>query len=182
MKLTLLSQKNKKQFKKLYKEAFPINERKPFSLIIIAYKLRKTQILSIEKNNKFVGFFILAKSEDLIFIDYFAISESERNNGLGSEALAILKKSYPNKRIFLEVENPINNTDNFQQRIRRIKFYEKNEFVLQNIRVELSKNDFLLMSYNGIVSFEEYVKVMKRSYSSLYTIMISKPKLITDNN
>ena len=89
---------------KLYLEAFPKSERKPFDLMLRKQTEGKMEILSIEEENAFLGLAILAFDKDIVLLDYFAISPDFRGQGVGSRAIQALQKIYRGKRFVLEIE------------------------------------------------------------------------------
>ena len=77
--------------KKLYLSAFPRCERKPFYMINQLKAKGKAEILSIESDSgEFIGLAISVFYKDIVLLDYFAMSESVRGQGRGSEALILL--------------------------------------------------------------------------------------------
>ena len=78
--------------RKLYKEAFPKEERKPFVLIQKIRSEGKGEILALEDDGVFCGLAITFFNKDVVLIDYFAISAENRGQGLGSKAFNMLKK------------------------------------------------------------------------------------------
>ena len=67
----------------LYMEAFPKEERKPFSLLIEKSREGTVDILSIESDgNGMIGEAIVAKDRELALLDYFAVSPQLRNGGV----------------------------------------------------------------------------------------------------
>lgn len=91
---------------RLYREAFPAAERKPFFLIRRKAREGVTEMLSIEDGDgTFLGLAITMLDGDIVLLDYFAIEPACRESGVGSSAFALLKKRYESKRFILEIEN-----------------------------------------------------------------------------
>lgn len=182
MQFKKLSRKDKdtyNQFKELYFKAFPEQERRPIFLFWLSSKLGKIDVFTLEKNEEFVGLLITAKNKDIVWVDYLAISSKFRGQGLGSEALERLKEYYSDSRIFLEVETPLDNVDNYHQRVKRISFYNQNGFNNSGLRVNCFDCDFTILSYNGNIKYQEYVNITKTTYGPL-TYRLSKIKKIDD--
>lgn len=161
------------KFKQLYFKAFPKEERRHVLTLWIAKKLGKIDMFALEKDDNFVGLLITAKEEDLVWIDYLAISTDYRGQGLGSEVLDHLKDHYEGSRIFLEVETPLNQVDNYHQRLKRVEFYKQNGFKPAGLRVSCFDCDFTILSYNGKIDFKEY-KLINFSTYGLLTYLKSK--------
>lgn len=182
MRFKKLSRKDKytyNKFKELYFNAFPKEERRPLFLFWLTSKFGKIDAFALEKDEKFVGLLISTKVKDIVWVDYLAISPEYRGQNLGSEALENLKEYYSNSRIFLEVETPLDNVDNYHQRVKRINFYNKNGFHNSGLRVNCFDCDFTILSYNGKIKFQEYANITKTTYGIL-TYRLSKIKKIDD--
>lgn len=143
------------QIKKLYKSAFPRNERKPFFIISRKHKQGNMEILSLN-DGSFAGLCITMFYQDLVLLDYFAIDETIRGKGYGREALIQLRKRYKGRRFFLEIEKPEDGAENNEERIRRKKFYLENGFLETQIVVNLFGVTMELLCYDCKVTFEEY--------------------------
>ena len=111
-RLHTISPSNKPDIVRLYKEAFPRSERKPFSLMERRERFGHMEILSIEEEG-FLGLAITVLHEDLVLLDYFAISSGARGQGAGGRALSLLKKRYAGRRLFLEIEFPEESASNY---------------------------------------------------------------------
>lgn len=108
---------------KLYLSAFPTAERKPFSMIVGMYRKGTTDIWCIYRQDTFSGLAITINGPDLILLDYFAISECCRGQGIGAAALDALQRLYGDKGFFLEIESTLEDAPNLSQRQRRKAFY-----------------------------------------------------------
>lgn len=144
--------------KKLYLEAFPKDERKPFSIIYKKAVEKEIDILEFKDKN-FVGMAIVMKYQDIALVDYFAISKSIRSKGYGSMALDIIKDFYKDKRLVLEIEELVQTADNYSQRLARKDFYVKNGFQMMDLKVYLFGVCLEFMYTKEKISFEEYLKM-----------------------
>lgn len=152
------------KFKKLYMSAFPAEERRLLLSLWIASKLKKIDVFALEDNDTFIGLLITAKEDDIVWVDYLAISPEFRGHGYGSKTLSHLKDYYEDKRIFLEVETPLDNVENYHQRLKRVEFYKQNGFQSSGLRVNCFDCDFTILSYNGRIKFQEYLEISKSTY------------------
>ena len=108
---------------RLYRGAFPREERKPFALIHRMYKKGTTDIWCLEWKGRFAGLGITINGPDLILLDYFAIEKKKRQQGVGSAALPVIVDYYGDKGFFLEIESTFEDASNGPQRLRRKAFY-----------------------------------------------------------
>ena len=92
--------------RRLYRQAFPAAERKPWSMIQKTSRKGKADIWSAMDGGRFAGLAITVNSPDTVLLDYLAVKQNRRNGGIGSAILTQLKSCYPGKGLFLEIESP----------------------------------------------------------------------------
>lgn len=145
------------QIEELYHEAFPVEERKPFSLILEKNREGSVEILAAENNHKdFTGLAITARHRDLVLLDYFAISPRHRQGGVGSKVFRMLKERYAGKRFFLEIESTLVKAENAEQRKRRKAFYLKNGMVNLPFTVDAFGVEMEILADRCSLEFDEY--------------------------
>lgn len=145
------------QIEQLYMEAFPREERKPFPLLIEKSREGTVDILSIESGNgPMIGEAILARDNELILLDYFAIVPQFRGNGAGSHALQSLLARYSGHKFMLEIESAFHPVPDLELRQRRKKFYLRNGMVCMDYTVSLFGIEMEVLTYGQGVSFQEY--------------------------
>lgn len=81
MKLETVQPKRWKQIKKIYMEAFPKAEQKPFFLL---KKSKKVKIYTAVECDKVLGFAATIQLQNLVMVDYLAVDSQARSNGIGS--------------------------------------------------------------------------------------------------
>lgn len=108
---------------RLYLEAFPAEERKPFGMILKMYRQGKTDIWWIETDRAFSGLAITINGTKAILLDYFAVEKRRRGEGIGSGALRAIRRQYADKGLFIEIESTRERAPNLSQRQRRKRFY-----------------------------------------------------------
>ena len=144
------------RIKRLYKCAFPIEERKPFSIIRKMQKKGKTDLWYFEDNGKFIGMAATINGEGEILIDYFAVAERARGQGLGTAMLKALIEHYKPKGVFLEIEIPYEHSKNYLQRMRRKEFYLRAGLYEMGTRAKLFGVDMELLGVGCNFDFDEY--------------------------
>lgn len=150
--------------KKLYKEAFPASEKRPFRMIRRKYRTGEADVLAIEKDGEFAGLAITMNGKDMVLLDYFAICSDRRNEGIGAITLKALQDRYSDRRFFLEIENADNPGEGQEERVRRKRFYLANGMKELGVQVSLFGVDMELLGYECRVDFEEY----RELYQSVY--------------
>ena len=146
----------------LYHFSFPVEERRPWVNIIKQINLSSQFSMYAVKdsNNSFVGFITTWNFPEAIYIEHFAVSESMRGTGYGTE---IIKFFYSlNTNIIFEVELPGSN----EMADKRISFYQRNGFkTLPNVAYtqppytpDLEPVPMLLMVKNDFQDIDSFVK------------------------
>lgn len=150
----------------LYLAAFPLNERKLFSMLSDKQAEGNVEILSAEDmlTKRMVGEVILAKYKDIIFLDYFAVLPKLRGRGAGSCILKSLQKRCYGKRLILEIESTKVSADNSSQRQMRKKFYEHNGMRCMDYSALVVGVEMEVLTFNCNVLFEEYQAVYENVY------------------
>lgn len=169
MKLTEAYQK--KQLIKiinLYRKSFPRAEKKPFLLMLKKRKEGSMEILSIEDDNGgFLGLAILVLYRDLVLLDYFAVSPKQRDGGIGSAALQMLKARYFDKKFFLEIESTKGEAANIELRKRRKEFYLRNGMTNLPFDVNLFGIDMELLGDDCSFSFHDYYELYQKVFGKM---------------
>ena len=148
----------------LYRSAFPENERKPFEMIREKYCQKQTDVWVIEEEEAFSGLAITMNGDDLVLLDYFAICEKKRGQGLGGKGLRALQEQYRGKRFFLEVESLKVPADNMEERRQRKRFYLKNGMKELGVYAKLFGVEFELLGYECEVNFRAYFSLYDKIY------------------
>lgn len=110
---------------------FPKDEYKPVSAVERLYDENIYSAYGLFDNESLMGYalFVDMPDNDSLLLDYFAILEDYRNQGVGSIFLEKLKTAFPNRKgFFIESENPdfaADETD-LETRKKRLSFYERN--------------------------------------------------------
>lgn len=154
----------------LYMEAFPADERKPFELIQQKVKEGKMELLAIEEEGQFKGLAISILYQDMVLIDYFAISSECRGQGVGGKAIELLKDRYKDRRMFLEIEVIDEKAENNEERIRRKAFYKRHGLSEAEIYVCLFGVDMELLTVDCQITYEEYHSV----YAGTFGVELAK--------
>ena len=166
-----LNQNRLNKIQDLYVEAFPQAERKSFELLLKTRDNGQAEILSVEnENNDFLGLAITAQYQDMVLLDYFAISPNQRSSGVGSKVFQLLKQRYADKRFFLEIERTDIVADNQLQRQKRKAFYLKNGMQNMPFLVDLFGVEMEILTHNCELNFDDYFTL----YHSLFGEKISQ--------
>lgn len=186
MKLTRAATKEQyRQIEALYMRAFPKEERKPFSRMVKKQAEGSMELLCIEDDaGLFLGLAIYVLDGDLALLDYLAIMEEYRNQGIGSKILSRLQTYYPGKRFLLEIEDAAAESEDQSMRIRRKAFYLRNGMKVMPFLVNLFTVEMEVLTFETEVGYEEYFDI----YNHVFGPEISKHVMLvryyedTDDN
>lgn len=161
----------------LYKEAFPGAKRIP--TFLLRYKLRngKEGFNVLYENDEWIGLIYFTEYKDIVFIQFLAISESSRSKGYGSMVMESLKDRYTGKRIILSIEELDKQARNYQQRVKRKAFYEKNGFISTGYIVKEPDERYEMLIREGIISKDEIESLYDDLFGSIISFFI-RPKVI----
>lgn len=152
----------------LYMRAFPKSERKPFGLMVQKQLEGTMELLSIEDENGFLGLAIFAYDKDIALLDYFAILDEKRGQGIGSRAIKALQKIYTGKRFILEIETTKKTCSDLELRKKRKEFYLRNGLHTMDFDVILFGVEMEMLSNAEYLDFEEYLDVYKNACGLKY--------------
>ena len=152
-------EKRLKLIEDLYMRAFPKSERKPFKLMVQKQAEGTMELLSIEEENAFLGLAIFAHDKDIALLDYFAISDDLRGQGIGSRAIKALQKIYAGKRFVLEIEPTKKPCDDLEMRQHRKAFYLRNGLHTMDFDVNLFGVEMEVLSIGEYLNFDEFLDV-----------------------
>lgn len=129
------------------KQHFPEAELKPVAIIERMLEDGGYEGIGLFFEDKLVGyaFFVKVPLNDVLLLDYYAVLEEFRNGGTGSLFLQKMQDSYQHKAaIILETEEPdqANNQAEYDIRLRRNLFYERNGAISTDVKSRLYIVDF----------------------------------------
>ena len=166
----------------LYMRAFPKAERKPFQLMVKKQAEGTMELLSIEEENQFLGLAIFAHDKDMVLLDYFAISDEMRGQGIGSRAIKALQKIYAGKRFVLEIETTKKPCNDLEMRNKRKGFYLRNGLHTMDFDVMLFGVEMEMLSNADHLNFDEYLDVYKNACGLKYADKIHLIREVEQKN
>ena len=152
------------RIRRLYKEAFPRCERKPFSIIKKMSRIGKTDLWYLEDDGGFAGLAATINGPDAVLIDYLAVKKSRRGGGVGTKMLSTLLEHYRNYGVFLEIEEIDPTAENNAERVRRKAFYLRCGLIPMDTHVKLFGVDMELLGVRCHFDFDEYRDFYLQNY------------------
>lgn len=125
-----------KEVKSIYMEAFPKRERKPFFVLKHSVKRGKARVFTASDENGLLGFAVAIPYQNMVMVDYLAVSGKIRSKGTGSFIMQEICQYFSDKKVVLLIEQLDEGAENREQRIARRRFYLKNGFTSADIFVE----------------------------------------------
>ena len=83
-----------------------------------------------------------------------------------------LQQTYNDKRLFLNIEKVERSADNYEQRVKRKRFYEKNGFINTDFEIEGKDIVYEILYSGGEVYEDEYYAVFKSSSGSFLNLVL----------
>ena len=145
---------------------FPDDERKPLNVIESRFKKNQNYCLVYFEEDVIKGYAILETGQKSLLMDYFAVIESYRNQGIGTKFLCEMKEYFREyDALFVESECAY---DEISQ--KRLDFYQKAGFVISGLQVHLYHVDYELMvlPLKADVVPLEVRRMMEEIYEKIY--------------
>ena len=174
MDLKKVEKKDEKRLKKIYLEAFPKKERKPFWLMRLKAKKGVMELLAIQEGRQTVGLAFTVLCEDMVLLDYFAIDRACRGQHLGSKALWLIQRRYQKQRFFLEIEQIDEDAPNNAERIRRKHFYLTNGMQETGIKASVFQVPMEILTDGKPLTYEEYDRVYQEAIGPVFARQVRR--------
>ncbi|MDL1913852.1 MAG: GNAT family N-acetyltransferase [Bergeyella sp.] len=166
VRLDSFTDKKSKQIYRAYTRTFPEEERRDHARFLGLYRQPEVFIFGILEDIYFVGYIILWKLKDFVFVEHFEIFSTLRGKNYGSRVMQALQKKYD--KITLEIEPPYLGSI----AAKRLRFYEKNGFKVLSecytqpsyIKEKPSVELYLLSNTN----FKNPEVIIKEIHSTVY--------------
>lgn len=146
--------------KELYSRAFPDDERAPYLMLLLKARRKDVDFWSVSCEEQWAGFIYVVNNADLSYVFYLAVQEPMRGRGIGSAILKAAQQLYNGRRLFLAIEQIEEGTPNYEERIRRKRFYLRCGF--KELRRQLREGNVVydILGTGGDVQAKEYKKLM----------------------
>ena len=150
------------RIRRLYLEAFPPAERKPFGRIRRMYRQGRADVWRVEEDGRFAGFATTVNGDALVLLDYFAVERSRRGQGVGSAAMECMQKIYADRGFFVEIESTLEPSP---QREKRKRFYMAAGMEPMEVHVRVFGVRMELLGSRCRLDFEQYRAFYSDHYS-----------------
>lgn len=160
--------------KALYMEAFPKQERIPWWLLTLSSRRRDIDLTAWMEGDTFCGLTASVTEGKDHFLLFFAVAQSLRGQGYGSQILKQLRSTYDTVVLNVELLDPT--ADNFSQRQRRFAFYGRNGFVDTGYHVWEVGGKFRVLSTRQQLNVPVYKRFFKKLTFGLWNVRLEREK------
>lgn len=174
--MQLTATKNLSAAKKLYRRAFPKEERLPWWTLRLSTLEPGVELTAYYDEGKFCGFAHTTTTEDILFVMFLAVDETRRGQGYGSAILTHMKQNNPGRAIILNVEPLDEAAPNARERINRMRFYENNGFFDTGYNIAEVGGIFRVLSTLPELDTKAYLKVFAKLSFGLWKPEMTKVK------
>lgn len=168
MKFSKVQKEQWPQIKEIYLEAFPKREQKPFCILKHSAARGKVMVFTATEENTLLGFVMVIPYQNMVMVDYLAVSGKIRSKGTGSFLMQEICRHFSDKKIVLLIERLDEQAENALQRIARRRFYFKNGFTSSGIFVKGSSGEMEVLKFGADVSPAEYLDLQKYALGRLF--------------
>ncbi|OJF93805.1 GNAT family N-acetyltransferase [Alkalibacterium sp. 20] len=140
-----LEHKDIRKMKRLNREAFPKVERIAFDVLAELSKTDQFDFLACKDDERFIGFFLIAKNKADAYLIFFAIAKRYRSKGYGGATFIALQEYYPSKQIVLDLEEMTDEAPNIKQREVKKEFYRRIGFMETGYDLQYANKRFELL-------------------------------------
>ncbi len=152
----------KKEIKRLYRTAFPADERAPLLVLYSKIKDERNSFYAVVNSGEFIGLVYTIKSDKVVYIFFLAVDEDKRGNGYGTKVLKMIKEKYSDRTVALMIEDTtIADAANYEERINRLGFYKKNGFKQLGIKINEAGVEYELLGTEDDVTLDDFLGIMR---------------------
>ena len=164
---------------RLYRQAFPREERKPFAIIRRMHREGRTIVWLARTTDgrveRFAGMASTIESPDTTLLDYFAVAPRLRGQGYGSAFLQRLLLCYEDKGLFVEIE-AADQDDPTGEKARRKAFYLRNGLEEMHVTADLFGVRMELLGRSCHLDFDAYRAFYHDHYSAWAAEHVVRPE------
>ena len=150
---------DKQQVIDLYEEAFPPVERMPFDLMLEINRQENADLCSVYDDDEFIAFYLLITHNRVAYVSFLAVVPAKRGQNYGSQILDYIRNSYPGYSLLIDEEPVVEDSDNYEQRLARERFYLRNGFKSTGYIVTAYGVDYEILSTSDSFELDDYKNI-----------------------
>ena len=120
----------------IYRDSFPEDEQTDISEMAEALPSSMNfEEWALVYGKRAVGYLIVLFTDDVAYFLHLAVAKECRGKGFGSSAMKFLGEKFASHIVFFSVETPSEEAENQQQRLARIRLYERMGYRISGIEI-----------------------------------------------
>ena len=170
---------NYKKARQTLKTAFPKKEQVPFWSLQLLSNTPEVDTLSWhDRLGNYIGMSYSIHHNNKLLILYLALEKTSRNKGYGTKIIKYLQEKDTIEETVLDIESPLQESENISQRQRRQLFYERQGFHSTNHEIIEPLCHYLIMgtSLNSEQTIKTYVYLTEILSKGLCKLKIEEVK------
>ena len=142
--------------KNLMYTLFPEDEQSTIEELLQINNSMECEFHAYYCSNEFLGFSFVIYKCGIVYLHYLAIDEAFQSMGYGTHILKSIKQTHKDALVVLDIEPLDESAQNYNQRIHRWHFYEKNGFHLTPYYLYHEGVEYQVVSSSGLLHTENY--------------------------
>ncbi len=147
--------------KEIYESSFPPEEQIPLPELLASAQMGEVSFVawidpSLPAGEDGAGNVVALTFSfvfpDLFYLGFLAVDGRTRSAGYGTRILTYFRERNGNVPQLLEIEPVVREAGNYQQRVRRLAFYERNGFTVTNMLTHEADQTYRVLARDGTVS------------------------------
>ncbi|MGM9883809.1 GNAT family N-acetyltransferase [Streptococcus hyointestinalis] len=169
-----LLSKEYKKVKKLYESAFPAYERLPYLPLVLLATRKNTHFDAYYDGDTFCGFTYSVMSKEAVYILFLAVNDVHRGKGYGSAILEDFKERAGQRALVLTIEPLESDAKNYDERLKRLAFYERNGFKATPYTYHEGKEYYTVLATHDHLDEKELESLFKRAICCMVPVKLTK--------
>lgn len=164
--------KNYHKVKELYEAAFPAQERLPYLPLVLNSWRRLVNFYAYYDQEEFVGLAYTIANKELFTVLFLAVRDDLRSKGYGSLILQNLQAVANHRPLILTIEVMDETATNYEQRLQRLSFYERNGFQLTQSFYHEGHESYQIMTTDKTIKLAHFEKLMRQAFLGLIPVRV----------
>ena len=162
--------------KNLYEASFPVQERISWPWMVWMALLGQADFLAYFDGQDFTGFSYSLRSKTSYYLLFLAIPSQHQSKGYGRQILQAVASRAGQRPIFLVIEPLDSSADNYEQRLKRLAFYEKNGYQLTDYIYFENQEVYQVLTNHISADFQDFERLAKKIELSGMKIRLQREK------
>ena len=162
----------RRQAKQLYLEAFPKEERLPWWVLRLNSLRHGIDLTAFVEEGAMAGFTASVTTGRMHFLLFFAVPETSRGCGHGSAILTQLRQQHAAVTLNVELLDP--EAENYPQRQRRFRFYQRNGFFDTGYHVWEVGGKFRVLATQPELDVASYREIFRKLSFGVWNVKLKK--------